>query len=65
MGSRGNTPSESQAALQPSPSMPFPSSHEIAQACEQAAKNAILDNETTVRDSDLGLALEERRGTHG
>ncbi len=38
---------------------------EIAQACEQAAKNAILDNETTVRDSDLGLALEERRGTHG
>lgn len=38
---------------------------EIAMACEQAAKNAILDHSTAVRDSELALALEERRGTHG
>ena len=38
---------------------------EIAMACEQAAKNAILDHSTSVRDSDLALALGERRGTHG
>jgi hypothetical protein len=37
---------------------------EIAQACEQAAKNAILDHSTAVRDSELALALEERRTTH-
>jgi SpoVK/Ycf46/Vps4 family AAA+-type ATPase len=37
---------------------------EIAMACDQAAKNAILDNSTSVRDSDLALALEERRSTH-
>lgn len=37
---------------------------EIALACEQAAKNAILDSETAVRDSELALALEERRRTH-
>lgn len=37
---------------------------EIALACEQAAKNAILDRTTAVRDSDLALALEERRNTH-
>ncbi|HEY1778436.1 MAG TPA: ATP-binding protein [Solirubrobacteraceae bacterium] len=37
---------------------------EIALACEQAAKNAILDHTTAVRDSELAVALEERRGTH-
>jgi SpoVK/Ycf46/Vps4 family AAA+-type ATPase len=37
---------------------------EIAMACEQAAKNAILDHTTSVRDSALALALEERRSTH-
>lgn len=37
---------------------------EIAMACEQAAKNAILDHSTSVRDSELALALEERRSTH-
>jgi len=37
---------------------------EIAMACEQAAKNAILDHSTAVRDSELALALEERRRTH-
>jgi len=37
---------------------------EIAMACEQAAKNAILDHSTAVRDSELALALEERRSTH-
>lgn len=37
---------------------------EIAHACEQAAKNAILDHSTAVRDSELALALEERRSTH-
>jgi hypothetical protein len=38
---------------------------EIAMACEQAAKNAILDHSTAVRDADLILALEERRSSHG
>ena len=37
---------------------------EIAMACEQAAKNAILNHSTSVRDSELALALEERRRTH-
>jgi SpoVK/Ycf46/Vps4 family AAA+-type ATPase len=37
---------------------------EIAAACEQAAKNAILNGSTAVRDSELMLALEERRSTH-
>lgn len=37
---------------------------EIAMACQQAAKNAILEHSTAVRDSALGLALKERRGTH-
>lgn len=38
---------------------------EIARACEQAAKNAILDHTTTVREADLAAALAERRNTHG
>lgn len=37
---------------------------EIAMACEQAAKNAILDHTTSVRDAELVAALEERRSTH-
>jgi|SRR5664280_266940 len=37
---------------------------EVALACEQAAKNAILDHSTSVRDTDLALALDERRCTH-
>lgn len=37
---------------------------EIALACEQAAKNAILDHSTAVRDAELGLALQERRSIH-
>jgi SpoVK/Ycf46/Vps4 family AAA+-type ATPase len=37
---------------------------EIAMACEQAAKNAILEHSTAVRDADLFRALEERRSTH-
>ncbi|NVJ23958.1 ATP-binding protein [Myxococcus sp. AM011] len=37
---------------------------EIAMACEQAAKNAILDHTTAVRDVELVAALEERRSTH-
>ena len=37
---------------------------EIAMACEQAAKNAILDHSTAVRDSELLAALEERRSRH-
>jgi SpoVK/Ycf46/Vps4 family AAA+-type ATPase len=37
---------------------------EIAMACEQAAKNAILDHTTTVRDTELVAALAERRSTH-
>lgn len=38
---------------------------EIALACEQAAKNAILEHSTTVRGADLVLALQERRARHG
>jgi SpoVK/Ycf46/Vps4 family AAA+-type ATPase len=37
---------------------------EIAMACEQAAKNAILDHTTAVRDTELVAALEQRRSTH-
>lgn len=37
---------------------------EIAMACEQTAKNAILDHRTAVRDSELVNALAERRRTH-
>lgn len=37
---------------------------EIAMACEQAAKDAILDDTTVVRQAELIAALEERRGTH-
>ncbi len=37
---------------------------EIAMACEQAAKNAILDHTTVVRDTELAFALDERRSTH-
>jgi SpoVK/Ycf46/Vps4 family AAA+-type ATPase len=37
---------------------------EIALACEQAAKNAILDHSTSVRDAELALALQERRSIH-
>lgn len=37
---------------------------EIAMACEHAAKNAILDHSTTVRDSELVAAIRERRSTH-
>ncbi|MCA9577804.1 MAG: ATP-binding protein [Polyangiales bacterium] len=37
---------------------------EIAMACEQAAKNAILDHTTSVRDFQLVTALKERRSTH-
>jgi SpoVK/Ycf46/Vps4 family AAA+-type ATPase len=37
---------------------------EIAHACEQAAKNAILEHTTTVRDAELVQALEERQATH-
>jgi len=36
---------------------------EITAACEQAAKNAILEHSTEVRNSELILALEERRST--
>jgi SpoVK/Ycf46/Vps4 family AAA+-type ATPase len=37
---------------------------EIAMACEQAAKNAILEHSTSVRGPELILALEERRHAH-
>lgn len=37
---------------------------EIALACEQAAKNAILDHSTSVRDTELHFALQERRSIH-
>lgn len=41
------------------------SSHaEIAMACEQAAKNAILGHSTSVRAAELVFALEERRRPH-
>lgn len=37
---------------------------EIAMACEQAAKNTILEYSTEVRASELALALEERRSAN-
>lgn len=37
---------------------------EIAMACEQAAKDAILAHTTSVRDSELASALQERRSHH-
>jgi len=37
---------------------------EIAMACDQAAKNAILDHTTVVQNAELGAALTERRSTH-
>jgi SpoVK/Ycf46/Vps4 family AAA+-type ATPase len=37
---------------------------EIAMACDQAAKNAILDHTTAVRGADLVAALVERRSAH-
>lgn len=36
---------------------------EIAMACEQAAKNAILNHTTTLSGADLVVALDERRNT--
>ncbi|MEP7182346.1 MAG: ATP-binding protein [Betaproteobacteria bacterium] len=36
---------------------------EIAHACEQAAKNAILEQSIVVREAELILALEDRRRT--
>lgn len=37
---------------------------EIAMACEQAAKNTILEYASAVRASELALALEERKHAH-
>lgn len=37
---------------------------EIAMACEQAAKNAILSHSTAICETELVLALDERRGAH-
>jgi SpoVK/Ycf46/Vps4 family AAA+-type ATPase len=37
---------------------------EIAMACDQAAKNAILDHSTAVREAELVHALDERRDGH-
>jgi SpoVK/Ycf46/Vps4 family AAA+-type ATPase len=37
---------------------------ELAMACDRAAKDAILDYSTAVRDSELLAALQERRDTH-
>jgi SpoVK/Ycf46/Vps4 family AAA+-type ATPase len=37
---------------------------EIAMACEQAAKNALLDHTTAVRNAELVAALEDRRSPH-
>lgn len=37
---------------------------EIARACEQAAKNAILENTTVIATPSLVSALNERKGTH-
>lgn len=37
---------------------------EIVHACEQAAKNALLEQSTVVRQDDLLAALEERRRSH-
>jgi SpoVK/Ycf46/Vps4 family AAA+-type ATPase len=38
---------------------------EIAMACEQAAKNAILSHSTSVRGPELLSAIEDRRRSHG
>lgn len=37
---------------------------EIAMACDQAAKNAILSNTASIRESEIVAALDERRRTH-
>lgn len=37
---------------------------EIARACEQAAKNVILDHRTTLETGALVASLDERRATH-
>jgi SpoVK/Ycf46/Vps4 family AAA+-type ATPase len=37
---------------------------EIVMACEQAAKNAILDHTTSVQGAELATALHERRSHH-
>lgn len=37
---------------------------EIVMACDQAAKNAILEHSTAVQDSELAQALDERRNGH-
>ena len=37
---------------------------ELSMACEQAAKNAILDNTTAIRGTELTAAIEERKSTH-
>jgi len=37
---------------------------EITHACEQAAKNAILEHTTKVRNDELVIALKDRRSTH-
>lgn len=37
---------------------------EIVMACEQAAKNAILNHSTAVRSTELATALVERQSTH-
>jgi SpoVK/Ycf46/Vps4 family AAA+-type ATPase len=37
---------------------------EITMACEQAAKNAILDHTTILRDAELVAALQDRHRTH-
>ncbi len=37
---------------------------EIARACEQAAKNAILDHRTAIETGALVASLDERRATH-
>jgi SpoVK/Ycf46/Vps4 family AAA+-type ATPase len=37
---------------------------EIARACEQAAKNVILEHQTAVHTATLVATLEERRATH-
>lgn len=37
---------------------------EITHACEQAAKNAILEHSTKVRNGELVVALNDRRSTH-
>jgi ATP-dependent 26S proteasome regulatory subunit len=37
---------------------------DITRACEQAAKNAILEHSTVIRTSGLLGALEERCATH-